>query len=316
VSTLIRATGAVVALGLLGSIPLALAQTNRLHKVDLKLDVTWAGKRGIQIPIRPGSTETLKGPCPPVVEMNTKFDPSEPIPVEARYQLSDGRTIERKQTTFMGGLYTEEWNVPIQNDGQSFKGSVTLHITSPASDQNDVTVPFSVACDSKATAPTCDTSGNSCHAGVQLGAPVIAGLSPDAPPMAWSGGTLLPGTYVLTAAKQYTFKGTTTTADTTPSQMTAVIKKVGAGESAELVGTQGSCMTRSIVSVTHNPKVIPGALVPAYEPVFNGPHAVTLAVTCPPSDGSIGLPAAYSVTPGGFTVMLLTGTALTFVRKP
>jgi hypothetical protein len=27
--------------------------------------------------------------------MNTKFDPSEPTPVEARYVFSDGHTIER-----------------------------------------------------------------------------------------------------------------------------------------------------------------------------------------------------------------------------
>ena len=311
-----RTTATVVALVLLGSIPLALAQATRLHRVNLKLDVTWAGKRGIQVPIRPGVTETLKGACPPIIETNTKFDPSEPTPVEARYLFSDGHTIERKQSTFMGGLYTEEWNLPIHDDGQSFKGSVTLHITSPASDQNDVTVPFSVACDAKASAtPACDTSGNGCHAGVQLGAPVTTDMSPDAPPATWSGGTLLPGTYVLAAAKQYTYKGTTSTADPTPIQLTVVLKKTGAGESAETVTTQAGCTQREILAVAHNPKPTPGALAPDYEPIFTGPRAVTLTVSCPQAEGAIGLPAAYSVTHGGFSVMILTGVVLTFTRK-
>lgn len=312
---LTRPVAVAVALVLLGSIPLALAQS-KLHTVALKLDVTWAGKRGIPVWIHPGSTDVLKGPCPPVIEINTKFDPGDPIPVEARYSFSDGRTLDRKQTIFMGGLYTESWELPIKNDGQSYQGSVTLHITSPATDQNDVTVPFSVAC-SSAPASTCDSSGNSCHAGVQLATPVTTELSPEVPPTTWTGGTLPAGTYVLTAVKQYTFKGVTTTVDATPGQMTVVLKKMGAGESAEIVATQNGCLQREIIAVAHNPKAVPGALAPAYEPTFSGSRAVTLTTTCPPQEGTpFALPAAYSLTATGFRIMLLTGTALTFTRTP
>jgi hypothetical protein len=317
-----RPITAAVAVVLFGSIPLALAQT-RFHKVDLNLDVTWTGKRGVGIPIRPGTNQTLKGLCPPVIEVNSKFDSADGVPVEARYSFSDGRTLERKQTTFMGGLATEAWEIPITKEGQSYQGSVTLHITSPATDQNDVVMPFSVACSSAADATsTCDTTGNSCHAGVQaqLATPVTMEASPEVPPTTgWTGGTLAAGTYVLSAAKQYTFKGggITVNADPTPGQMTVVLRKTAAGESAEIVTSQKGCLQRETYAVAHNPKAVPGTLAPAYESTFSGPRAITLSATCPPQDGTpFALPAAYSVTATGFRVMLLTGTALTFTRTP
>lgn len=289
----------------------------KLRKVDLLLDVTWAGKRGIQVPISPGGG-TLRGACPPIVEINTRFEPADPVPVEVHYSFSDGRALERQGTLFPGGgLATEEWEIPIKEDGQEFKGSVSLHVGAPGIEQNDVSAPFAVACASKveAAAAACDTSGNACHAGLQLAAPVRTELSKDPPPTAWTGGKLVPGTYLLTAAKQYTFEGTTVSDDGKPSQATVVIRKAGAGELAELVTTEGACTQRATIGVAHDPKPQEG-MAGEWAKVFSGPRALALSSTCPPSPGGgPGFPAAYAVTADGFRLMLFTGTVVTFTRK-
>ena len=138
--------------------------------------------------------------------------------------------------------------------------AVPAHITSPGIEMNDVSVPFAVACASKAeaVAAACDQSGSACHAGVQLASPVRAEISKELPPKTWSGGTLVPGTYLLTAAKQYTFEGTTVTDDGKPIQATVVLKKASAGETAELVTTEGACIQRSTIGIAHSPKPVEG----------------------------------------------------------